>query len=150
MNRRLERKSQYARRLMPALFLVIAAVVQAGCSRGYQLETASVRGTITLDGKPVSAGTVVFTPARGRGATGALSSDGTFVLSTYGNNDGAIVGQNKVVIAPPPEDERGNHPPGYVAIPQRYQNGESSGLKADVKLGEDNVFDFQLTSTPAP
>lgn len=135
-------------RLILTLMLFIGAIAATGCSRSYQLETAPVRGMVTLNGKPVSSGTVVFSPSRGRGATGQLAADGTFVLSTYGHGDGAIVGLNKVAVAPSPEDESGKHPPGYVAIPNRYQNSESSRLEREVKAGENNVFDLKLSTAP--
>lgn len=127
--------------------LAIATSVQGGCSSGNRLDVAPVCGKVTLDGKPVSAGIVVFTPERGRGARGQLASDGSFVLSTYGEGDGAIVGLNKIAVAPPPEDESGRRPPGYAEIPQHYHNGKSSGLEGEVKAGRSNVFDLKLHSS---
>lgn len=118
-----------------------------GCRPGYQLDTAPARGTVILDGKPLSAGSVLLTPARGRGASGTLNPDGSFILTTYGNEDGAIVGKHKVAVVPlQSESESNEPPPGYVPVPSRYQNPVSSGLEVDVKSGEENVFDLELKS----
>ncbi len=36
----------------------------------------------------------------GKPATGVVQDDGSFVLSTYGNNDGAVVGKHQVMFSP--------------------------------------------------
>ena len=87
--------------LLPTLF----AIILTGCNPSYQKETAPVRGTVTLDGKPVSAGGVSFRPAAGRGAGGLIAIDGAYSLGTYTKSDGAIVGKHKVAISPPEQGE---------------------------------------------
>jgi hypothetical protein len=136
--------------LFASLSCLLACVsCLSGCSSGYELETAPARGTVMLDGKPISVGGVLFTPSKGRGASGPLAADGTFTLGTYSQSDGAIVGKHKVAVLQPREVESGpSHPPGFVAIPSKYQNSESSGLEVEVKANEENVFDLRLSSVP--
>jgi len=129
--------------------MLLVAIVLAGCSPSYQKETAPVRGTVTLDGKPISAGGVSFRPVAGRGAGGQISADGGYTLGTYSKTDGAIVGKHKVAISPPEYGEEvTNLPAGSVKIPQRYHNSESSGLEVEVKPDQENVIDLKLTSQP--
>ena len=136
------------RRALVAI-LGIWLACEIGCSSGHELETAPVRGTVTLDGSPVSAGGVRLVPEQGRGATGTLAADGTFVLGTYGQSDGAIVGKHKAAVLQYREIEGGpGPPPGFVPIPAKYQNSESSGLEFEVKPGQENVIEIKLTSQP--
>jgi hypothetical protein len=63
--------------------------------------TSAVRGVVTLDGTPIAGATVLFMPDGqdgGRPASGFASSDGTFRLTTYKPNDGALPGQYRVLI----------------------------------------------------
>jgi hypothetical protein len=56
---------------------------------------------ITLEGTPVAGATVLFMPDGqdgGRPASGFTSSDGTFRLTTYKPDDGALPGKYRVLI----------------------------------------------------
>ncbi len=59
-----------------------------------------VRGTVTLDGKPVDGAGVTFIPTGegGRQASGTTGADGSFQLTTYKPNDGALPGEYKVIV----------------------------------------------------
>ncbi len=60
---------------------------------------APAKGRVTYKGKPLTVGTVRFEPeGRGRMASGKLQSDGTFVLSTLKDGDGAAIGHHRVYI----------------------------------------------------
>jgi hypothetical protein len=79
------------------MLLVIGA---AGCAGG---ALKPVQGTVKLDGQPLAGASVLFIaedPA-GRNATGFTDPSGTFRLSTYEPNDGALPGKYKVVVQPP-------------------------------------------------
>jgi len=85
-----------------------------GCGGG-KYEVAPVSGICSCNGEPITAGLVVFEPIpaagadlkeSGRAAAGVLNEDGSFVLSTYGQDDGAIIGEHRVrVFAPALEDD---------------------------------------------
>jgi hypothetical protein len=129
-------------------FLVLLSLVAVGCGRpAHELETAPVRGQVTLDGAPLPSGYVVVPTARGRMASGAIQADGTFVLSTYEEGDGVQIGTHPVVVNEVPPDEFANVPPERrVRIPTRYARAGTSGLSIDVISGEDNFKELKLTS----
>jgi hypothetical protein len=63
--------------------------------------TSPVRGVVTLDGTPVPEATVLFMPdgpEGGRPATGFTAADGTFLLTTYRQDDGALPGSYRILI----------------------------------------------------
>src|SRR5690606_26352927 len=78
--------------------LCLLVVCLAGCGKKQPFETAKVTGSVTLDGKPVTEGSVLFTPAQGWPASGKLDTEGHFTLSTYEDQDGAIVGKHEIAI----------------------------------------------------
>jgi hypothetical protein len=88
--------------------LVLAAFVLAGAGCGGPLKTVKVEGIVTLDGKPLPAATVTFVPVGdGRAASGRSENDGSFRLTTYRTDDGALPGDYKVtVVVEKPVDER--------------------------------------------
>lgn len=78
-----------------AMSALVASLVGCGTS------TNPVSGTIKFEGKPLSGGgNIQFFPLEGEGkpAGGAINEDGTYSLSTYGENDGASIGKHRVQI----------------------------------------------------
>jgi hypothetical protein len=80
-------------------FAVLAAV---GCRR-HAFSTAPVRGVVLCQGRPVTEGTITFSPipeegkmVSGKSASATIRPDGTFVLGTYSASDGAIIGRHRV------------------------------------------------------
>lgn len=78
-----------------------------GCGGSDEYSVVPVRGVVTCQGKPVTNATVNFTPKadqgrpegrRGRVALGITDNDGRFKLTTYKNDDGAIVGKHTVTV----------------------------------------------------
>jgi hypothetical protein len=90
------------------LGVTLLAAFLTGCGgRG----TTPVRGLVTLEGAPVAGATVLFMPDGGDGgrpASGFTSSDGTFRLMTYRENDGALPGKYRVLVqrTEPAKDQR--------------------------------------------
>jgi hypothetical protein len=81
-----------------ACVVILAAVIPAGCAgKG----VTPVRGVLTLDGKPVAGATVLFMPEGeegGRPASGFTLPDGTFQLTTFKTDDGALAGTYRVLV----------------------------------------------------
>jgi hypothetical protein len=126
--------------------------LMSGCKKSNQLDVAPVTGIVTLDGKPVSGGVVVFQPARGRGATGIISSDGKYFMRTYREADGAIVGLNKIAVSssgkmPTIEEQEAGTVNIKQNLPGIYTSPETSGLSFSVEAGKENHFDIKLFST---
>ncbi|HMP07811.1 MAG TPA: carboxypeptidase regulatory-like domain-containing protein, partial [Lacipirellulaceae bacterium] len=73
--------------LSPAVCL---AMLAAGCGSS---DLVPVSGTVRLEGKPLSSGSVQFSPSGGgRPAFGDVAADGGFQLSTAKLGDGARPG----------------------------------------------------------
>lgn len=138
------------RSLLGAYCSLCCLLFLAGCKNSYQLETAPVRGKITIDGKPLQTGKVRFAPERGRGATGDIQPDGTYKLTTYSPDDGAIVGKHRVSIEARRDAGKrsveNEEPVPPSLIPEYYADESKSGLEFDVKSGETNKADFSLRS----
>lgn len=85
-------------------------VLLAGCGGGIEkFPTAPVSGVVMCDGKPVPMAMVYFEPiAAGKNAMvgkpgfSRADADGKFTLSTYGDGDGAVVGEHRVRVDTPP------------------------------------------------
>ena len=81
------------------IFSVGCVLLMSGCSGGSDRpDTVPVRGTITLDGKPLADATVSFSAETERPATGTSDSFGEFTLTTFESEDGAIPGEYKVTV----------------------------------------------------
>ena len=83
-----------------------------GCG-GNKFPVAKVEGTVTCDSKPVAFVQVNFSPKRvdksvivGKGAIAYTDENGKFILSTYGINDGAVVGKHEVTVSATSETDR--------------------------------------------
>lgn len=131
-----------------AAALCLVAVVP-GCDSGPKV--VPVSGKVLYHGKPLQFGTVMFQPPTGQPAIGEIRPDGTFSLSTFRPNDGAVVGKHKVRIACY-ESQRGGGPKGpgeqslgKLLIPQRYTLFDQSGLTAEVREDSNEPFVFELT-----
>jgi hypothetical protein len=128
---------------------LVSMMLLSGCSSG-GFPTAPVRGTITYQGKPLTTGTILFRPEGDLpSATGEIKPDGSYVLTTYTDDDGAVLGKHDILITAIEDQtdklpEARNPAPGLI-IPVRYTNFATSGLSREVKEGQ-NTFDFELTN----
>jgi hypothetical protein len=110
--------------------------------------TFAARGRLLLDGKPLAGVVVVFHPAdplnlRPVRADGLTAEDGSFVLSTYSANDGAVPGRYKVTISTLPPDLVIQGAPVVRKIAAKYGQTGTSGLEVEIREGE-NEFRFEL------
>ncbi len=138
----------------PATFasLLVAATAIAGCRKGPTM--VPVSGKVIYNGKPVQFGCVTFQPPSGQPAQGDIKNDGTFQLSTYKLNDGAVVGRHQVRIAcyesqkPGVPKSPGEQSLGKLLIPAKYTYFDQSGFTADVSADGNEPFVFTLTGPP--
>src|SRR5262249_28892104 len=86
--------------------LVVAAMVPVvGCG-GATVKPIKVEGVVTLDGQPLPGATVSFLPNEGgRTASGRSDADGSFRLTTFNTDDGALPGEYKVIVTVVKGDE---------------------------------------------
>ena len=134
--------------LRPVGLALVLLVCLVGCGES---KTAPINGKVKFkDGSDVSvlAGYSLTFEAEGgkTSAVGELDRDGTFKLSTFGANDGAVPGKYRVAINPPnnPDPDK---PPTKSKLPAKYANLDSSGLTAEVKPGQNNI-ELELDKAP--
>lgn len=126
------------------LALLLGATLAMGC--GGPSGLAPVHGTVSLNGKPLTEGFVVVTPAEGKTAMGTIQPDGAFVMGTNSSSDGVAIGTHPVTVLPPTATE--GAPPSATTrmLPNRYSIAATSGVTVDVKPGEDNELVIELTA----
>lgn len=91
------------------ILIMVAGITGCGSDN---FPTAPASGTVICQGKPVSGGMVYFSPigtggksaVTGKPASGSVGDDGKFVLTTYQDGDGAVIGQHHVIYSPPLSD----------------------------------------------
>ena len=134
-----------------AVLLAIGMLIAAtGCSKA-PYDMAAVEGTVTLDGQPLSEGKVLFAPVAsgetakaGKPGFGPLNADGTFVVSTYGKEDGAVVGSHWVTVIQTILPDNSNATPDTAESVKfkRYKFPQQQTVAA----GAENKIDIALTS----
>src|SRR5262245_18285450 len=81
---------------------------------------------------------VAFEPGEGKtSAVGHIGPDGSFKLSTFGADDGAIPGSYRVAITPPTSPDP-DKPPQKPQLPPMYASFDTSGLTVEIKPGRND------------
>jgi len=148
--------------IFPAtLGLLTSVVLTSGCQRQpdkweqSRLPTVLVTGTVSLDGNPVEAATVIFhSEQHAVSATAITAANGHFTLRTYVPKDGAPPGEYTVSIEKVtenqklPENPEAPLPPLEITyhLPKRYRSPKTSGLTAEVTEAGPNEFVFELST----
>lgn len=127
-------------RVLPVL-MVLMGLGLTGC--GSSKPSGSVTGKVSMDGKPVTNGSVVFSSStKGSAAEGKLDSAGAFNLT-----DSLPVGDYVVTVKPPPAGAPlgapAAPPPAKSDIPEKYRSEAKSDLKFTIKAGA-NQATFEL------
>ena len=128
-------------RVVGTILSLMAITTLIGCGGQPTRATTQVRGTVTMDGKPLEKASIVFDPIDGQG--GAAS--GGVVLGKF--EFPSEPGSKRVSItAVKVTDEKGQYGEEVTVemIPAQY-NSETK-LNADVKLNGTNEFQFDLVS----
>lgn len=135
------------RMVIGSLLLVLGGGL-LGCGRQGEFPVAPTKGVVLCEGKPVPYVMVFFEPlASGESGSSALvgkqgfavaDAEGRFVISTYRDGDGAVVGKHRVRVGPPhPED----HP--RFSCPC-VLNSEVDVMEVEVVKGKVNEFQVVL------
>jgi hypothetical protein len=116
-----------------ALVVALALLPCWGCGSNegtYVAPTVPVKGKVTYQGKSLIQGSVTFEPVdSGREAQGSIQPDGTFVLTTFKEGDGAVAGMHRVAVT-------GTSKGAKEAVPLKYQNPSSSKVEVEVSEGK--------------
>lgn len=132
-----------------AALLGIAGLFAAGCGSQFASppRTYPVRGKVVLkNGQVPRAGLVSFHPQGiGVEASAELDENGTFVVKTFGEQEGTVPGKYKISINPSWPTAR---PKDAVAqakrvVPRKYWSGDTTDIVREVKT-EDNVFEISI------
>jgi hypothetical protein len=123
-------------RCLPLLLLLTLALVPVGCSR----PTGRITGTVTLHGKTLPGGTIIFLPEDNRTYPTAIGKDGKYEVAgiPFGKVRVAVIGEDPRPV-PRPEpgkggggDEKGTERPRFatpgIPVPPIYADPERSGL----------------------
>lgn len=125
---------------------------EAGVSTAGRRKTFPVQGKVVYQGTPAANALVVFHGLDGGRrrirADGLTEADGTFRLSTYKANDGVPPGDYAVTVHWRRDayfDAGEVKGEGPEKLPIRYTKMETSGLRASVKEGTNELAPFELT-----
>lgn len=135
-------------RCWPNLLMLLSfgfEVFFLGCGPSGDFPTAPTTGRVTCEGQPVPYVMVFFEPIQ-EGKTGLIGKqgfayaeeDGTFSISTYGKNDGAVVGKHRVRVGRPHSEQHPNFKCNCVL------NEELDLLEVEIKKGQKNEFELVL------
>lgn len=135
--------------------LALVLIISSTCGCGGEVRRAAVSGTITVDGTPLTKGSIAFVPSgENKGpAAGAKIINGSYVVA---QEKGPFIGTNRVMITSikpsgrmvPDIENPGGPPIAEISqfIPARYN--DESLLERDVAKGK-NEFHFELELEPA-
>lgn len=135
---------------MKSFVVLLSGVLVAsslGCSESIkEFPCAAASGVVLCEGQPVRGAQVYFAPKAdgksavvGKPAFSWTGEDGRFVLSTYGDGDGAVVGSHTVRVTTGTE------------FPCNCVGEETRDLMdVEVKEGEENEFEISLPKRTAP
>jgi hypothetical protein len=127
---------------LSAVVLLGAALFTVGCSGGGPPKKVCypVKGELTVGGKPAEGATIILQPREANPTDwsagfprATVGGDGKFQVSTYGENDGAPVGEYVILVtweAPNPTNEEASGPD---RLGGRYIDPEKSKLTAKVE-----------------
>jgi len=121
--------------------LACIVLVGSGCSDG-RPSRVKVSGQVTLEGEPVTTGSVTFKPASGgRIGAGNIQSDGGYLISMYEEGDGLPPGKYLVAIS---SSKDVNDTTRRWLAPKEYSKATTSGLTAEISEDTDSM-NFELT-----
>lgn len=140
-------------RFFAGLCCLATLAVFAGC--GDKVQTAEVSGVVTLDGKPLELVQVEFWPDAGQRSFGKTDDQGKFTLQLDDRTaNGASPGMNKVTLKDtwPMKDDYISDGGDWVdmskgkksRIDSKYYDGTRTPLQVEVKVGQQNVFEFEV------
>jgi hypothetical protein len=116
-----------------------------GCGGRGDFPLAPTSGRVLCEGKPVPNALVFFEPLRSgesalAGKQGLARTDekGEFRVSTYGTDDGAVVGKHRVRVGAPDRESYPDFSCNCVLNP------EIDVMNVEVKKGEENKFEIVL------
>ena len=142
------------RNVLNCAILVVLSFCVFGCSA--KVKTEHVEGTVTYKGAPLEGAHLSFLPMDSEGslpASGITDAQGKYVTQTQAVGSGTTPGEYKVSISktieiPQPAGSEYTLPRSEEVLPTVYNNVSKTPLRATVRAGGPNVFDFNLVDKP--
>jgi hypothetical protein len=134
----MKRRSCFWRRPLVVLLSALCALL-VGCGAR---KTSPVQGRVWFqDGGDVQTlvgHKITFESEADRMSSyGQIDPDGTFQITTFTTNDGALPGRHRVAIAPPsPQPDAASPKP---VIPNKFNDPATSGITVEIKPGTNSV-----------
>lgn len=143
--------------LLLACIIPLLAFAIAGCDRSGHPGLGKVQGTVSYQGKPISAGSLVFEVAGARQAQGTIVDGKITAVTTFSPGDGVPVGAARIAVfalattvtpadksaVPPGKARTASLPDASTAdkplIPSKYNNPATSGLTCDIVPGDNKI-----------
>ena len=133
---------------------VFSTGLLAGCSE--DSEAATAKGTVTLDGQPLTSGLIKFEPTGGGTQAGLarITENGTWTARVSRSLVGLVPGDYTVTVESTGEVAAGADADamseGPVSlVPNKYTNSETSPLTLKIEPGENNDIALELVSDNA-
>lgn len=129
-----------------------ALLFAAGCASENEVRPpAVIAGAVTLDGEPLSSGSVQFTsPRTGESAFANLDGNGQYRVEFPAADVGATY---DVTVGPEVNDNEdatamleNNQAPAESPVPAKYRDRATSGLTFTLTADGENTFDIPLSS----
>ena len=108
----------------------------SGCFDGLP-QRVPVSGTVLIDGKPLTKGSIMVIPMGERPAGASIGPDGRFTLTTYEPNDGVITGTHYVTVF---STEHLNDRETRWLAPKKYGDPQTSGLSVTIDGPTDDLI----------
>lgn len=126
--------------------LIILMMGAAGCGEKLDRpDLVQVTGAVTYNDKPLPQGVIVFLPAKGRPASGAIKDGQIVDVTTYDKTgDGIAPGAYQVTVQSLDKPGADMYTATKSLIPTRYNDPVKSGLTADIKPGDNSPLKFEL------
>lgn len=122
------------------LAFVMTMSAMLGCSGGQE---SSVEGVVTLNGTPLSRGSVTFVPVeQGASATAEIRANGRYVArtaSTVGLKPGEYLVAVRAREDATPNPSGGAPAAGKLITPEKYGNSATSGFRFSVNPGANEI-----------
>jgi hypothetical protein len=130
---------------------VLIGTFVVGCDRSGVGRVVPVKGIVTIDGKPLTTGSLVFKPDAGKGnqstfePAGQIGADGSYELFT-GPKEGAPLGWYNIGVVAQELNAADPYAAPKSLIPAKYADAVSSGVAIEVvENPAAGAYDIRLT-----
>jgi hypothetical protein len=120
--------------------VLLLATVIAGCGPSTP-KRVQVSGQVLIDGKPVPCGQIFFVPSGSRPSRAPIDSEGRFVLSSFGDKDGAAIGTHRIGVY---ANEQLDGKKTKWHAPKKYCDYNTSGIQKEITGPTENLL-IELT-----